>query len=108
MNRNSLPSANQFRISQAEHAEQHPGADPARRRLPHEPPAPARVADEDGNDDDERDEEADPQEPLEVTRLLEHVGVQDGRSLDLGQPKALGHVGVPERPGGDAEKGGER
>src|SRR5205823_1977363 len=57
--------------AEAEHPEEHPGADPARRRLAREAAAVARIDGEDGEERDLREDEVPALEALEARRPRE-------------------------------------
>ena len=56
-----------------DHPEQHPGADSARRRLLREANAVLRVQDENAEEDELRDDELDPEEPLVPVGAVEDL-----------------------------------
>ena len=91
---------------EAEHAEEHPRADPARRGLAHEALSSERVEDERAHRRQLREEEAQAQEALEAARPGERVRGEEAVRVDARQVQVARHVGaVPEevrRGGPDA------
>ena len=92
----------------SEHAQEHPGADAARRGLLGEAVAVARVHGEGGDEDERRGDVAPAEEALEVPRLVELRGDEHVRGLDRGQAQAVRDHRLPEPPGGDGPDGRQR
>ena len=90
--------------SEAEHPEEHPGADRSRRRLPHEPRAALRVDPERREKRDLREDPVDVEEALVAPRPLDEVSPEHLVDVERAEGKIVGDGGRVEEEGAEREE----
>ena len=95
---------------EAEHAEQHPGADRPGGRLPGEPRPAPRVDPQRREERDLPEHPGEEEEPLDVDGLANECLAEDGVDVDAGEMQAGGNRGAEEErcahePDGDRDSG---
>ena len=96
------------RECEAQHAEQHPGADAAGCRLSREPCPPPGVERKHSEEGDLREQEVPALEGPEVLGLVDHLRAQTARRIDVREDEVIRHRRLPEQPGGDEPPDDER
>ncbi len=87
--------------AEPEHPEQHPGADPARRRLLHEPDTASRVHPQHQQEHHLREQPVEHEEPLVAAGVADELRAEGGVDVDARQGEPLGHGVVQQQPGRD-------